>query len=268
MSRFRLVALASALAAAMLCAGCSAVPQRTRTPERYDRGLVVVLPGIEGPSVWNRDLILGLDEGGVPYAIERFEWTSNLPGAFVVNLTDLERNRHVAGILAERILAYRALHPGRPVHLVGHSGGAGIAVLSLEALPPGRQIDMAILLAPALSPDYDLTAALLRCRAGVVNFHSPLDAGLLVVGTSILGPIDRRPGAAAGCVGFSPPDGLTDLERDLYRARLRQVEWTPALAQFGANGGHVGWTTVQFAKEYLAPLIRTHQLPAAPAPQE
>lgn len=234
--------------------GCQ-LPHRVQRTDRYLRGIVFVLPGIEGRSVWNRNIAVGLDEGGVASAIEVYDWTVGVPGSLVYNLADLGRNRRQAERLARRIVEYRARYPGSPVHLVGHSGGGGIAVLALEALPPGRQIDMAILLAPALSADYDLTTALRRTRYGICNFYSTRDVGLLKVGTTVFGPIDRKPGAAAGAVGFRLPAGLDEAGRVLYAEKLRQVRWHKRLAGLGADGSHLGWASRRFAREYLAALI-------------
>ena len=239
-------------------AGCQ-VPERINSPARHAGGLVLVLPGIEGRSVWNRNIALGLDEGGVASAIEISDCTTGVPGNFVYNLANLKRNRRQAREVAGRILDYLRRHPGRPVHIVGHSGGGGIAVLALEVLPPGRQIEQAILLAPALSPEYDLSLALRRTRRGMISFYSARDVTLLTVGTSLLGPIDRDFGAAAGAVGFRAPDGSSESDRALYGGRLLQVGWSPRLKQAGADGSHLGWASRRFAREYLAPLIKEHE---------
>ena len=264
----RRLSLAAAGAVCLLAGGVGCrVPRSVHTSDRYQRGVVFVLPGIEGRSVWSRNMALGLDEGGVASAIEMYDWTSSVPGTLVLNLTNLERNRRQAQKVAERILGYRRQYPGSPVHLVGHSGGGGIAVLALEALPPGRQIDMAILLGPALSPGYDLSTALRRTHYGICSFYSTRDVSFLKVGTSLFGPIDRDFGVSAGAVGFSPPGDLSDADRDLYAARLRQVRWTSRMKAVGADGTHLGWTSRKFASEYLAPLIQQNEagrpLPAA-----
>ena len=47
------------------------------------------------------------------------------------------------------------------VYLVAKSGGAGVVVKALELIEE-KQVERAILLAPALSPDYDLSRALAR----------------------------------------------------------------------------------------------------------
>jgi pimeloyl-ACP methyl ester carboxylesterase len=246
--------------AGLVCAGCS-TPDRFHDPHRYRQGVVFILPGIEGRSPWNRNIALGLDEGGVRAAIEVYDWTIGLPGGFVVNLTNIDRNRNQAEALAARILEQRRKHPGSPIHVIGHSAGGGIAVLTLEALPPGRQIDTAILLAPALSREHDMTTALRRVRAGIYNFYSELDVGFLVLGTSSFGTVDRDFGASGGALGFLIPEHLDRAGRDLYARRLHQISWNPRLVEQGATGGHFGWASRQFAREYLAPLILEKSAP-------
>ncbi len=243
-----------ALLALVFAEGCG-IPRRFRAEDRYKHGVVYILPGIEGRSVWNRDLAIGLDEGGVASAIEIFDWTTGLPGGFVFNLTDYARNQRQAQKLADKIVAHRKRYPGSAVHLIGHSGGGGIAPLVIESLPAGRQIDMAILLAPALSPEYDLTTALRRTRFGICSFYSSYDVSFLKVGTSLFGTIDRDAGASAGAVGFRLPPDAPPATRHAYQTRLRQIRWTERLERYGASGTHLGWASRRFAKEYLAPLI-------------
>jgi pimeloyl-ACP methyl ester carboxylesterase len=250
-----LVGMVVTLLMAAALAGCS-LPARLTAPERYGRGVVFVLPGIEGRSVWNRNIALGLDSGGVEAAIEVFDWTSGVPGGMLYNLMDLERNRRVARQLADRIVAQRTRHPNAPIHLVGHSGGGGMILLTLEALPPGRQIDSAVLLAAAVSPDYNLVNALRRARYGIVNFYSEHDAGFLVVGTSLFGSIDRYSGPSAGAVGFRMPDYLVPEDQALYKDKLRQVAWDPRLKQTGNRGGHFGWTSQEFVRTYVATIFK------------
>lgn len=254
--------LAVVSAALMPLCGC-APPERLRSPRRYDAGLVLILPGIEGRSLLNYNLALGLDEGGVRSAIEIWDWTTGLPGALVLNLVAYQRNQHEAERIARRIARYQVDHPGRPVHLIGHSGGGGVAVLALERLPDDVQVTQALLLAPCIAPEYDLTAALKHTRLGIVNFYSPRDVVLLKVGTSLFGRIDRTYGPAAGAVGFRLPATVPEATSRLYREKLRQVRWRPQLRRFGADGSHVGWTSRKFAREYLAELIRPREDAAA-----
>jgi len=132
-------------------------------------------------------------------------------------------------------------------------------VFALEALRADQSVDLAILLAPALSPAYNLTDALARVAGELYNFHSEKDVTLLKVGTTVFGSVDREHGPAAGAVGFQTPDPWTAEARALYEARLRQVAWTPRLAEYGADGTHLGWASRAFARQYLAPIIVWHE---------
>ena len=237
----------------MVLSGC-ALPVKLNSKQRLDRGMVFVLPGIEGSSVYNRAIALGLSDGGVRSAIEVFDWTT-----LVGNLAMYNRNLRKANELAQRIIDYQREYPGRPAHLIGHSGGGGIAVLTLEALTPRNRIDQAILLAPALSPEYDLTRALRRTRVGILNLYSEKDVSLLTVGTSIVGAIDRERGPAAGAVGFSLPEDISARGRAIYAERLRQVRWQSRLRRVGASGTHLGWASRKFARMYLSKLVRTNE---------
>lgn len=236
---------------ALASTGCSL--NDLRTPERRDRGLVIVLPGIEGPSYWNYNLARGLADGGVEDSIEIFDWGTRIPGGMLINIADYERNRTMAGALRDYIVEYLNGHPGRDVHIIGHSGGGGIAILATEMLPAEKPITSVILLAAALSPDYDLGPALRNTRRGIFNYYSPLDAGFLGVGTSVAGTIDRKHTPAAGATGFTRLAGDSG-EADLYR-KLQQVKWDPKMRGYGHMGDHMGWTNPSFVKRYLAPLV-------------
>lgn len=246
--------------------GCLDLPANLKSPARYDYGMIYVLPGIEGRSTWNRDIAAGLGKGGVASAIEIYDWTIGLPGGYYMNLVDLERNREEAVRFAAKITEYQNQHPGRPVFLVGHSGGAGVAVLALEALPPDRRIDSAILLAAALSPEYNLAPALQRTAAGITSFYSEEDVGFLKVGTSAVGNIDRVYTEAAGAVGFRQPPDLSAADAALYKTRLHQIKWNERLDEaYDADGSHLGWASPRFAESYLSQLIRRREA-ARPLP--
>ncbi|MCB9851615.1 MAG: hypothetical protein H6819_00860 [Phycisphaerales bacterium] len=239
--------------------GC--VPDgRLNSSARLDRGLVVVLPGIEGPSVWNRDLVLGLDEGGVDCAIRRHVWGTPVPGGFLINLTDIERNRREADRLRDDLVAYMTKYPGRPVQLVGHSGGAGIALLATERLPADCPVTAIVLLAASVSPTYDLRPALGRTTQRILNCYSERDSILLGPGTTIAGTIDREFGESAGKVGFTSRPAFLPVEQRRYAA-LDQLKWTRSMEKLGNDGGHFGWTNRRFVREWLAPRVRRYLSP-------
>lgn len=216
--------------------------------------MVLVLPGIEGRSAWNYNLARGLADGGVKAAIEIYDWGTNIPGGLLINLTDLDRNQKMAEALRDRIVAYKRTNPGRPVHVIGHSGGGGIAVLAAEKLPEDIRVSSVILLAAALSPDYDLRPALRRTQFGIFNYYSERDRVFLDAGTRVAGTIDRSFTSSAGSVGFRRPAGLEAGDRVLYD-KLQQIAWKPEMSWCGNLGDHFGWTNPGFVRRYLAPLV-------------
>jgi hypothetical protein len=219
------------------------------TPQRRARGLVLVLSGIEGYGPFAHSLALGLGDA-VDGAVEVHEWTTRRLMSSLRHLVDLPRNRQQAALLAARIRQHQRDHPGAPVHLVGHSGGAAMAVMALEELarleaPP---VHTAVLLAAALAPAYDLTAALGQVER-MVSFHSPLDVPHLVLGTLVFGTIDRRHAVGAGFGGFKPCD------HEAYQ-RLEQRRYRPSMLRSWHWGGHLGWTNRVFVAEHVAPLLQ------------
>jgi pimeloyl-ACP methyl ester carboxylesterase len=174
--------------------------------ERLDKGLVVILPGIEGESAANRDIRLGLDEGGVPYGLAIYRWGFPIPGlGLLVNQTDTTADRSAGADLAAAIVRYQARRPGRPVFLIGHSAGGGVAVFALEALsaePNARPIAGALLLSSSISADYSLDKALSMTQRGIVNGYNPDDTALLGTGTAVFGNVDGEHGDSAGRTGF------------------------------------------------------------------
>jgi hypothetical protein len=147
------------------------------------------------------------------------------------------------------------------VYLVGKSGGTGVIVRALENLPDGA-VDVAVLIAPAISPDYDLTRALRAVRREMVVFWSPLDLIVLGAGTKLFGTIDRVKTVSAGMVGFRPPGTPADgVEQRAQYDKLRQVRWRPRMSSTGYLGGHVGPDSPAFLRKYVVPLLRASEAP-------
>lgn len=248
------------LLSVVMVTGCT-VPLRStselRTQARWTKGYTIILPGIEGRSNLNESIAFGLNNGGVPGAIEIYDWTVGGTFTWLLNLRWSEHNRKQAGRIAAKIANYQDTYPGRPVCIIGYSGGGGVAVLTLEALPAERKIDRAILLAPALSPDHDLRKALSRTRAGIWNYYSKYDVGFLQAGTAIFGTVDGRHARAAGAVGFVKPWGMDKTGHELYDRLLRQQEFTPQMADSGHYGLHTTWARESFVVRWLAPIVKT-----------
>ena len=236
----------------LLALGGCGNPQPYVTEQRLRRGLVIVLPGIEGRSPFNEEICRGLDRGGIDWAIELCDWTIHVPLGFLINLRAEQRNRAEAGRIADRIVRYQQNYPGRRVVLIGQSGGGAIAAWICEAMPWGRKIDGAIMLAAALSPDYPLTGALRNCRRGIINFHSSRDVVLLWLGTTVYGTMDGQHRSSAGRNGFTVP---SPRDRPREYQKLVQVPWTYEMAQAGNIGTHLSSGDATFVAAYIAPLV-------------
>ena len=233
----------------LLFVGC-AKPQPFVSDDRLHRGLVIVLPGIEGRGPLNEAVCRGLNDGGVNWAIELYDWTSMWGPLH--SLRGESRNREKAFTIASRVIRYQNSHPGRPVVLVGQSGGGAMAAWAAEALPPGRMVDGVIMLAPALSPRYMLDWSLGNSRRGIINFYSPRDWIFLGFGTVVYGTMDGRHSESAGRIGFEVPSAGG---RPLCYRKLYQVAWQPKMAETGHSGLHLtsgGW---RFVTAYVAPFV-------------
>ena len=222
-----------------------------QTPERYDRGYVIILPGIEGYSWFNRRIAAGIRRAGLPYAVEIYDWTLKWP-LFLYNLRGSRRHRTQAQKIAAKITDYVEQAPGRPVYLIGHSGGGAMSLLSLATLPPEVRVTRAILLGAAISPGFDVRPALSRTTDGICNVTSYGDWFFLGVGTLALGTVDGRHVPSAGMVGFSasvhqalPADRARLIEMPYRQEYLWQRNW----------GGHFGYTSPKFVAETLKPML-------------
>lgn len=239
---------------------CGRFLRRFRKAERYSKGLVIVLPGIESQSFLNHSVAWGLSDGGWPGAIEIYDWTTTWTVFFLYHLRGRQRNLRQGRLIAERIVQYQAEYPGRPVHLIGHSGGGALSVFALEALPSGQHITSAILLAPALSPGYALHSALAHTDAGIWNFWSPLDLLFLGAGTLLFGTIDGKLSLSSGMIGFREPAGIDERQRQQYQQKLHQVPYRAGMATTFHLGGHFGCTNRAFVECQVAPLLCCNKL--------
>ena len=84
---------------------------------------------------------------------------------------------------------------------------AGPAIWTLERLPGDVKVACFVMLAPALSPTYDLSKGLAHVSGSAYCFNSPDDDMVLGTGTNLFGTMDGVRCDAAGRVGFvKPPD--------------------------------------------------------------
>jgi len=199
------ICLMAALVAATV--GCDRVDMNAQfvNEERSRQGLVVILPGIEGHSAANQSIRQGLYDANVPYALAIYSWGFPVPGVgLYVNQTNAAGNREAGKELAGRIQQYRSNYgKDRPIFLIGHSGGGGVAIFALEALAAmgSDPVEGAFLLSASISSNYPLATALRMTRRGIVNVYNPEDE-LLNSGTAIFGNVDGGRGPSAGRTGF------------------------------------------------------------------
>lgn len=246
--------------AACLSGGCCSLTRphldtaELVSPERLDRGYVLLLPGIMGCTSTDHELTVGLARAELPLAIEMYDWTEG-KWRLISNLRGLTRNRREARDIAAKIVAYQDRYPGRPVHVIGYSGGAGIAVMALEALPPGRKVTSVMLLAATLAPDYDLRSAMSHTEWGIRNYYSPVDVPVLMATMTLVGTMEGRHTVAAGAWGFTVPKAVEGEERRWYEQNLIQQSYTFEMLAFGNSGGHFGWVRPNFVQHWLAPMV-------------
>lgn len=222
------------------------------TPERLAAGYVVVLPGIDGKSWLNRGIVPGLVEAGVPFGIEFYDWTWGF-WWLLKNLRDSARHEEQSRVVAGKIEAYRRGHPTQPVFVMGHSAGGAMTLLSLAKLPDDVRVTAGILLAPAISPQYDVRHALVHTERGVWNFSSWGDLVYLGALTTLCGTVDGQHGLAAGAKGFAP-EVRTAASAKAFPP-LHETPWERSMLRHGNRGGHFGCIGRRFVRERVGPLV-------------
>lgn len=257
MARFITLTLACGLGVA---AGCNGGNGTIFAAEhRMENGLVIILPGIEGESALNRDIRRGLAMAGIDYALPIYHWGRPIPGlGMLLNQMDFIGNRLAGVRIAKTIEQYQREHPGKPVFVVGHSGGGGVAVFAAEGMSEGKQIDGLILLSASIWAGYDLTKALGRCKYGIANFYNKGDVGMLAIGTTITGNVDGMRGPSAGLNGFDRASPGDPGERSAAYRKLYQV----SIAQYAFGGDpHTAATQPRFVSAHVAPWITSPPWP-------
>jgi len=221
------------------------------TPQQEQRGLLWLISGVgagDWPLKW---AYAAFRDAGVSGAIRIFRWQR--PGCGPLNVVFHRDNRRRAARLAEEIVQRARLNPAAAVDLVGYSGGGGLALFALEALPDDVRVRNVVLCQPAVSPTYDLTTALKRVRGQTICYRAPGDWLILGLGTLLFGTLDRRHCIAAGNVGFRLERAIAD---PTLCARFRQRAWRlEALRGGGHWGGHLGTLGYRWNRRYVAPYL-------------
>jgi hypothetical protein len=230
-------------------AGCQAVHPAPAQALPLGSTYLIHLPGIAGDTPFDRWWMDALDEGGAADRSRLYDWTCNDPGIDALQAQDRNRGQAkiVAGLIASRLRA----DPAAKIVLTAESGGTGIAVWALEALPKDLMVDNVLLIAPALSPKYNLTLALRHVRRKAYYFSSPGDWFILGIGTQLFGTMDGKNTQGAGYTGFEKP---ANADPGQYK-KLVEMKYDPAWIRWGDWGNHTGGMSIAFARHFLAPLL-------------
>jgi hypothetical protein len=252
--------LLSAILPLLFAGGCIAVPvTQPWAPHKLPPGSTYLMhvPGISGMLVVDAWLVRGLHDGGAADVTEVFDWVG--PGNVIQILQDIDHNRQTARRMAPFLAEVRKLNPDSKIILCSESGGVAVALWLLEALPPDVAVDDFLMVSPAVSPGYDLSAALSHVRHRAYYTTTPIDVDTLGLFTLLFGNGDGPRGVGAGWVGFDPPR-MTNARA--YENLVR-VPYQPQWIIRGNFGTHTGPMSYQFAKNVLAPMVKSRGGPVA-----
>jgi hypothetical protein len=227
---------------------CTIPRIHSEEPAKPDKGtclgIVFVLDGSGRLRLMADDLACVVAEACLPLDVQEYNWSHGC-GRIVADLRS-KCNHHSQGqILADRIQEYRTAHPTGKVYVVTHSAGVSVALAAAVCLPP-RSVERFIFLAPAVSPDCDLTVAQVASCSGVDVFCSKKD----MIGRclAVMGCSDGHYVVAA-CT-----KGLTSCSAENC-PNLYQHCYTSELSKCGHHGGHYGWTRCGALRECVLPLL-------------
>jgi pimeloyl-ACP methyl ester carboxylesterase len=243
-------ALASLVLALAFVAGCGPRPNRTAATR-----VVVFVPGVGGDGPWYGGLKRGLGD----VRIETHSWGAPLP-LFAMNFSNQGIHKSAEQKLATRLRRIAEQQTAARVDLVAHSAGCGVALGALRRLDEVGPVENVVLLAPSVSPKYELAPSLARMRGTLHVFHSDRDTLFLSWRTSKFGTYDNVKTRAAGNAGFD----LSALGGD-ERSRVVQHPYEPDWDRLGNDGGHDGPLARAFIERVVAPLLQDVVTPAAPS---
>lgn len=221
---------------------------------------VIVVPGIGGDGGVYAQVVHALREAGSQDRLCVFNWGCSW-ALFPITLWSTGLHHDTERRLAVQITQWQKDHPGCRIVLIGHSAGAGVILGMLARLDDSTTVGPIILLAPALSPDFDLRPALAHANC-IHVFYSSHDWFWQGIGSTLFGGYDGVHRDAAGRKGFI----LAQLSDDQKR-KVIQHPWQPQWTALGDDGGHFDWMSEPFVAVVLAPIIGdTSQSSAASRP--
>jgi hypothetical protein len=200
-----------------------------------------------GGDVGYGGLKSGLDDGGIT-DLRAFHWGSAI---FPLNFQSTDIHDAAEKDLAAHITEWLHQKPDCQIDLVSHSAGGGVVLGAVGRLDPSLHVHNVVLLAPSVSPGYNLVPALSRVAGHLHLFYSSDDIVFLKWRTGTFGTYDNIRTPAAGHLGFNPQPPLpTDLA-----AKLVQHPYDPAWRDLGDDGGHLGPIAHDFVRAIVAPLL-------------
>ena len=221
-------------------------------PDMMNRGIIYILPGIQGVDYHYFNIRKGLRGAGIKCAIKIHPWGCQIPGInLAINETDTRDDRGWGKKIATEIAEYQRKYPGRPVYLLGQSGGSAVSVFTAESLAAigAQPVSGIVLLDASIGSNYNLSTALSKVQKGMVNFYNLADVALLEVGTEIFGNLDGSHGASAGRTGFY------EQYPKLYQVKILK----DMVSQFADP--HFADTSSAFATHFIAPWILARTWP-------
>ncbi|MGD1275795.1 MAG: hypothetical protein ABR964_01065 [Tepidisphaeraceae bacterium] len=232
------------MACLLLACGCAS---RVIAPDAPNT--VIVVPGIGGDADEYTTACRALADAGSRDCLQVFDWGLKWP-LFFLTISWPDLHEHTEIKLAALITRWRAAHPQSRIVLIGHSAGAGVILGALARLDDRvGEVGPVILLAPAVSPDYQLKPALGHVRV-IHVFYNKDDDFWQGIGPAIFGNYDGAHRNGAGKRGFT----LTGLDAD-QRTKVIQHPYQKEWDKLGQHGGHFDWLAHDFVARVLMPLV-------------
>jgi pimeloyl-ACP methyl ester carboxylesterase len=210
--------------------------------------VVMVVPGVGGDGAAYAQVVHSLEVHGSGDCLCVSDWGSTWP-VFFISVSSEGWHRDAEMHLAEQITQWREKHPGARIVLIAHSAGAGVTLGAVARLGAGVVVGPVILLAPDLSPGFDLRPALQHVDV-IHVFYSSKDAFFQGIGPEIVGTYDRVHCDGAGLRGFTLAN-LSAPEKGRVIQHAYRSEWE----KLGNDGGHYDWLAEGFVAEVIEPII-------------
>ncbi|GMU23644.1 MAG: hypothetical protein AMXMBFR13_37220 [Phycisphaerae bacterium] len=185
----------------------------------------------------------GMRRAGWKGQLRLFRW-SGTAGALLVIPDLIRRGRLLQKAERLALAVSRCIreNPERRIHLIGYSTGCYIVLEACRRLIHQDNLGQVVLLAPTVSPEYDLTTL----SGGPQTIHTYYSKADLIngIGPLLFGSNDRRWGPASGTLGFRDPPGF-----------VRQRAWRLRDVRLGYLGDHFTLLSQWFVAQEVAPVL-------------